>query len=251
MRFSWRSGGVVHFLPTFMAMAVIQYGAIITQGAGAIGGQVIQRGRSSQVLKQKGRPTIRRGLVNQPPRTKLGAVASTWRDLSINDRATWESTALSVTRYNRFGVAYVPTGYQLFMELNSNLQNFGSQAIIEPAPAAPNYPAVGTWSLAVDPSSNEFIVNWNQSGGDTDFRVYCSLFPLQSLGATYVRGSARLTAASVLVNVETVNLYTEVMKRFPFLTAGNAQVAVAVDGVQDSTGWRMPRVVLMAPFSNP
>ena len=251
MRFSWRSGGVVHFLPTFMAMAVIQFGAIVTQGAGAIGGQVIQRGRSSQVLKQKGRPTIRRGLVNQPPRTKLAAVASTWRDLSSNNRATWESIALSVTRYNRFGVAYVPTGYQLFMELNSNLQNFGSQAIIKKAPAAPNYPAVTGWSLAVDPSSSEFIVNWSQSAGDNDFQLYFSLFPLQSLGATYVRGSARLTDQFISVDSETDNLYTEVMKRFPFLTAGNAQVAVAVDGVQDSTGWRMPRVVLMAPFSNP
>ena len=232
-------------------MAVIQFGGIITQGAGKVGGQVIQRSRSSQVLKQKGRPTVRRGLVNQPPRTKLGAVASTWRDLSSGDRGTWESLALTQTRLNRFGVAYVPTAYQIFMELNSNLQNFGSQAIIETAPAPPNFPAVDTWSLDVDPSSNEFIVNWNQSAGDTDFKMYASLFPLQSLGASYVRGSARLTAASVLVNVETVNLYVEIIKRWPWLTGGGVQVAVALDGIQDSTGWRMPRVILMAPYSNP
>jgi hypothetical protein len=228
-----------------------QVGGIITQGAGKVGGQVIQRGRSSQVLKQKGRPVIRRGSVNQPPRSKLGAIASTWRDLSSADRDTWSSLALTLVRYNRFGVAYVPTAYQVFLELNSNLQNFGSQAIIETAPAPPNFPAVDSWSLDVDPSSSEFIVNWNQSAGDVDFRMYVSLYPLQSLGNSFVRGSARLTAASALVSAETVNAFTEIIKRWPWLTGGSVQVAIAVDGVQTGTGWRMPRVQLMAPFSNP
>ena len=251
MHSCWLSGGVVHFLPNFTRMAVIQFGGIVTQGAGKIGGQVIQRGRSSQVLKQKGRPTVRRGLVNQPPRTKLGAVASTWRDLSSGDRATWQALALTVTRYNRFGVAYVPTGFQLFMELNSNLQNFGSQAIIQTAPSAPNFPSVDTWSVDCDPSSDLFTISWSFVSGDTDFRLYASLFQLQSLGATYVRGSARSIDNYRPVASESIELFDEIQKRFPYLTAGNAQVAVALDGVQVDTGWRMPRVVLMVPYVNP
>lgn len=251
MNYMWISSGVVHFLYTFTLMAVIQFGSIVTQGAGAIGGQVIQRGRSSQILKQKGRQSVRRGSVNQPPRTKLAAVASTWRDLSSGDRGTWESTALTITRINRFGIAYVPTGYQLFMELNSNLQNFGSQAIIETAPAAPNYPSVDNWSVDCDPSVDLFDLFWNQVSGDVDFEMYVSFFPLQSLGAAFVRGSARSAAFSKPVSDGGMSLFTQLVKRFPFLTAGNAQVAMAIDGVQDSTGWRMPRVVLMVPYVNP
>lgn len=232
-------------------MAVIQFGSIVTQGAGKIGGSVIARGRSGQVLKNKGYPIIRRGEVNQPSRSKLASVSSLWGGLTSVQRSAWEAVALSQTRYNRFGVAYTPTGYQLFCELNMNLSSFGSQAPIDVPPALPNYPSVDTWTYTVDPGASQVQIDWNYVSGDTDFDFYFSLFPLQSFGTTYMRGSARLTSAADSVNAGTINLYTEVIKRFPFLTADNAVLAVAADGVQAASGWRMPRVTLLIPYVTP
>jgi hypothetical protein len=79
-------------------LMLIQFGSIITQGAGKIGGQIIQRGTHGQTMRNLTPPKIRRSPASVVPRATVSAVSSFWKNLSDSDRASWVALAAGLTR---------------------------------------------------------------------------------------------------------------------------------------------------------
>ena len=229
----------------------IQFGAIVTAGAGKAGGTIIQRGRTGQILRNLTVPHSSKLQPSQAPRSALSAVSSNWRIITTSERIGWNTLADTLTRYNKFGVAYVPTGFQIFCEINLNLVNIAEETILTAAPAPAVFPNIQTWVLTALPAGPAITLSWVDVLSDPDWTVGASFYPLQSMGASVPRGSARQVDVNELVGVQSLDLSSEFVKRFGSPVGGVYQLAIRVLVMQQSTGWRMPDLVLIVPFSTP
>jgi hypothetical protein len=228
---------------------LVQFGSLITQGAGKIGGHVVQRGSFGQIMRTKTSPVVRRGSTNQLPRNCMAHVASYWRFLSENDKLSWVALAATQTRYNKFGTAYTPNAYQMFLELNQNLVYYPIEPVLETAPAAPNFPVANSWALNVDPSGPTFTMTWTYLSGDTSFRVFPRFYPLQSLGAAVPRGNPLRLSLKPSISTGTINMQSDFFKRFGTVADGQYQVAVNVVIVDEVSGFASSSFNLMVPYS--
>lgn len=229
----------------------IQFGAIITQGAGKAGGTIIQRGRTGQILRNLTIPKSRKFQASAAPRSAVSVVSSQWKFLTAAQRTGWTSVAALLTRYNKFGVAYIPTGFQLFCELNLNLVNLMGEAVLPDPQTNSGFPNIQNFVLTVDPGVPSVVLTWTLVTGEPTWFVCVSFFGLQSMGASVPRGSSRQVLGSAVVTAETFNLTSEFIRRFIDVPDGVLQLAIEVNVVDVETGYRLPSLVIMVPYSTP
>lgn len=146
-------------------MASVRYGAMITGLKGKVNGQNFQTGLGTPVLRNI---AVRRRMYNYTQvslystnnRANLRFVAQSWRGLSSAQRAAYAAVTSSFPRFNKWGVSYVPSAYQLFMEMNLGLLSNGGSLSATP-PTVSAFPAslyavsvnLGTSSITVTVSS--------------------------------------------------------------------------------------------------
>lgn len=77
------------------------------------------------------------------PRTTLAAIASLWNVLTEAEQQSWNDAAVGFPAKNKFGDIYTPSGYQVFMKLNSNLALINNPLLRSgPVPAFPELPPI-------------------------------------------------------------------------------------------------------------
>jgi len=225
----------------------VQFGAIITAGAGKAGGQIIQRGRTGQILRNLTKPVVRRNAAAVLPRNILSFLSAQWKFINAADRSAWNSFGETLTRYNKFGVAYTPTGYQTFMEFNYNAIFWGEGELKE-GPETPESVVVNAaFELTFGAGPPSLNLTWVNVINPTNWVVRYAFFPLQSLGASVPRGSSLSGNDSADSVDESLEIYDAYKARFPFSTTGAYQVAVRVVQVNSNTGQRLADIILMTP----
>jgi len=112
-------------------MASIKYSGLVNGIKGNIAGTTFQGGKASNVVKTK-RPAGSKGKLTKAdagrvynPRLVIAEVSGLWRNLSAEQRLTWSTNAVNWPAVNKFGEPYTPSGYQVFMKLNSQLNFSG------------------------------------------------------------------------------------------------------------------------------
>jgi len=126
-------------------MASILYGALVRDLAGRIGGQNVQRGLASPIIRNI---STRRNFQSVTPvgnkipsiRGLFLYVVKSWRNLSPTEQAAWVAITASFPRINKFGNTYTPSAYQLFVELSLGLVYTGRD-IVTGAPSVSTFPA--------------------------------------------------------------------------------------------------------------
>jgi len=117
-------------------MALVQYGSIITEIKGKIGGSTFQSCRGGFMLKNKGRnPQSGTGLnwrsaggiIDYGEAHRLAFVSTTknWSKLTDAERATWSSLVGVWQFINKFGNVYNGSPYQIFTACNINRATLG------------------------------------------------------------------------------------------------------------------------------
>lgn len=148
-------------------MATVKFGTIVTDIKGKVGGNVFQGSKSGTTLKTidaiadsaKLTKADAGRVINTLPLT--AQIAGLWRTLTDAQRASWATGAVNFPAYNRFGVAYTPSAYQVFMTLNFQVyQLTGAILYTCPIPMTVNDPP--TFSIA-QPDLTSLDVTW--SGG--------------------------------------------------------------------------------------
>jgi len=122
-------------------MASVKFGALVVGLKGKIGGTVFQSGPSGYVAKNidaiadSAKLTkADAGRIFKP--TKIIAIVSgLWRNLDQANRDAWNAQAVNWPAQNRFGETYTPSGYQVFMTLNT--QTYGFTGIVIETPPIP------------------------------------------------------------------------------------------------------------------
>ena len=109
----------------------------IADARGSVNGTVYSRGIGGLYMKNRVSPLNPQTAKQSAVRSRLAALASAWRGLTDGQRKSFAAQVDNYPATNRLGETYTPSGYQLYMTLNSNLLNAEASSISAPlAPAA-------------------------------------------------------------------------------------------------------------------
>jgi len=137
--------------------------------SGSLGGQTSSHNRAGQYRRARRAPTQpngtgRRGII----RAAFGAASSAWNALTDDQRAAWSSFADGYPVTDALGQSIKLTGHQMYVSVNTALQNVGqaqsanppvSNATIAPvvATATMTHAGVGTLTLAAGGLATDFV----------------------------------------------------------------------------------------------
>lgn len=171
-------------------MARVQYGSIITDIKGSIGGITYQKNRSGQIAR------LRSGTFkSSTPKQTISqsnhiTILSAWSQLTLAEKDLWNLFAIANTKINRFGEVKTLTGLNWFESINQNRMLFGLSFLLTPPvyslPTAP--PA---YSLVLSPTviTVEFSPAFNPVG--TGLKIWTT--PPLSRVTNSLRSQYRLT----------------------------------------------------------
>jgi hypothetical protein len=151
-------------------MALIKYGQGVASMSGKQGGSVHSRGRTGAVIKDWTKPCNPITPAQSQRRATFSAQTAAWGNLTNAQRSSWNAWAQTQSRLNRQGDVYVPTGRQMYIELNANLQLIGQAAITAP-PQGSVPPAVASALTLTATITAGAVTALSVAGGSTDATV--------------------------------------------------------------------------------
>jgi hypothetical protein len=232
----------------------IQYSALVGSTSGKLNGSVGSHNRGGAYLRNK-------GIVSNPStprqsssRAVLGAVSSSWRQLTDEQRATWQAATTFFPFQDRLQQTLIPSGFQLFTGLNINLFGVsGDQLTI--APAAVTMPGLSsnTFTLTVDTSGaapvvvTDLEVNFINEASGIEFAVQAEyttgISPgVSNPGSRYLRAMGFAPIPSGTTGVLDVSEVFAYEDTFGVPTVG-ARVFVRTRVVASNTGQVSPWVI--------
>lgn len=220
-------------------MARVQYGSIITDMAGSIGGLTFQHNKAAKIVRQ--RPYTRK-MPNAAQSARINAfyeVISAWRELSGAYKDDWSNAAASLTFLNRWGEEKVLNGYQMFQKLQGNRLLCGLSMYDTP-PASPSSLAIPDFILDIRTTS--YVIDFDGSFDHTGFYLFFFTSYLQRSPAYYDRKILRLTKVLAPGTTTDIDIFAEYQavhnNALSALTGGAPVTSIcSIMAVQSSTGW--------------
>jgi len=128
-------------------MAIVKYGAVITEIKGKVSGSVFQR--CGQSLSLRSNPSHRKASTSfgSVARNNFAFVANYWQSLSQAQKDVYASVASSYPTLDKFGEPIILTGFQLFVYLNRVLRLVTSNLVDD----AVSYSPPGIITVDCDP----------------------------------------------------------------------------------------------------
>lgn len=204
----------------------MKFGAIVVDGSGKIGGHVASKNRAGAYLRTKVTPINPATVYQQNARGLLGSLSTQWSGLTAAQRLSFNNAVSQFAKTDIFGDLKNPSGFNLFVKLNSNLVNSG-QAQITAAPEKVEIVYEGITSTIFDVSSSLATITLAGSALDGAIvMVYAT--PSLSAGTSFAKNKKRFVAA-VTVTASVIEFGTAYIARFGAFAAGaNIQVSFRV-----------------------
>ena len=140
-------------------MALIKFGMMMTDARGKLGGHVFTKARNGATVRTKVTPINPQTAAQSFARAVFGTVSSAWRDLTEPQRSAWNAAVSDYSRTNIFGDNYLPSGKNLFVQLNCNLLNVGKNLIDNP-PAPVAVPSLLLGGVIFDTAVEELVFSY-------------------------------------------------------------------------------------------
>lgn len=163
-------------------------GLLSSAASGKLGGIVASHNRSGSFFRHHSVPVQPRTAAQLAVRNQLAAFSSAFRALTGAQVAGWNALGSTVTLKNPLGVAYHPTGQQLFVGCNRNLASIGISDILSTAPSIPSFPAISTFTITQPTPGDEVTaIDYTVSPSlPSDFGVLIRASNVQSGGRTFI-----------------------------------------------------------------
>lgn len=204
----------------------IQFGSIVVAGSGKIGGHVASRNRSGAYMRTKVTPVNASTSYQQNARGLLSSLSTQWSGLTDAQRLSFNGAVSQFAKTDIFGDLKNPSGFNLFVKLNTNLVNTG-QAQLTSAPEKVEIPFSGIDDIAMGAGAGTGVINLLDGLIDGEEVMVFATPPL-SAGTTFAKNKKRfIGTATVAAGVITFGaLY---VARFgAFVSGNNIQVSFKV-----------------------
>lgn len=116
-------------------MALVRFGGGVSEIRGSIAGQTFSRNRGGSYIRNRTKPINAPTVPQSEWRSTFTGLMVAFSGLTPDQKVAWNTLAETVTRKNKLGESYTPSGVQLFMQNNLNLAAVGG-GVISVAPVA-------------------------------------------------------------------------------------------------------------------
>lgn len=223
-------------------MALIKFGLVITDGRGKIGGHVLTKGRSGNVIRTKVTPVNPNTTRQSSVRGVLTAFSQGWKALTQAQRDAWNAAVSNFTRTNIFGDTVLPTGKNLFTSLNTNLSKVAYSTITAPPlPLAVVDPEVSSAVVTVTGS----VMEIDFAGASANQKMFIQASPPVSPGITNISSKMSLIAVEAQTTPGTLDIWADYVAVYGVPPAGQ-KIFFKVAAVRDTTGQSTTPAVLSA-----
>ena len=174
----------------------IQWGMMMTDGRGKLGGQVASKNRAGAYLRTKVTPDNPQTTSQSIVRSIFSILSKKWSEsLSDVQRKQWNTGASSgeFAKTDVFGNSRNPSGFNLFVGMNSLQQATGGRQIITP-PRKANFLEVKAIQLAVqegEPSTMQGLLELEAGTVQTGTKLQVQATSMVSPGKTYAKNLFR------------------------------------------------------------
>jgi len=110
----------------------IKYSALVSEMRGKLNGSVASRNRGGAYLRNKVTPVNPRTTYQQTVRARITNFAQAWKGLTQGQRDSFNAAVALFAKTDIFGDLKNPSGFNLYVRLNTNLANAGQAAITAP-----------------------------------------------------------------------------------------------------------------------
>ena len=211
----------------------IKFGALVVDGRGKIGGQVASRNRAGAYMRNKVTPVNPNTAFQQAVRALRTELSQAWRDLTEAQRSAWNAAVSDFAKTDIFGDSRNPTGFNLFVRLNANIETVNQTQITIPPLVA-----------AVDPSTpSALVLNITGSVGTIAFAptvpsgmgVILRMTASLSQGISFVKSEYRIVTILDAAEATGYDLWAEYVTKFGSPTEGS-KVFLSFQTVNITTG---------------
>jgi hypothetical protein len=204
-------------------MALVVFASPVEKYLGSIGHTTFSNTYSNIIAKSK----IRKGINNinvasasqKANFTLFSQLSSSWETMTQPQRTAWNNLAKSYPKVNKLNNTYYSSGFNLFIELNTNLNNC-AQAYIYDAPALTSVVQFNGFELTASNIGTPYFNLEFPSGHDTDYTSYLLyITPGLSTGVQYCKTKFLLSGffnASYGSPLDLISLYTPVFGALPW-----------------------------------
>lgn len=220
-------------------MASVQYGAMVPNLAGKVGGQNFQRGLAAPILRNISTkrkfiqyPQIAPNLINH--RAAFGYVAQSWKNITAGQRSDWKTATTSFPRTNKFGGSYIPSAYQLFCEFNMALVIAGL-SLIAAAPTTSTFVSP-VWEVVYDSGAGIVTVNQSVVYTASPYQTVISASYYQSNGLGLRKSNLKdITVHQFSIGSPSLNITSLITSLFGSIMSG-VTMYVAIKQININTG---------------
>jgi len=213
----------------------IKWGALVVDGRNKIGGQVASRNRSGAYLRNKVTPVNPKTSYQVTQRARLASFAQAWRGLTQAQRNAWNDAVSDYKKTDIFGDIQNPSGFNLYVRLNTNLDNVGASAIDAPlAPVGVN--VFTTMTLAAAEGAGTIVATVAPATLDAAEYVIFRATPAMSAGKNFVKSEFRQISVVTAIVAGSVDLETAYNAKFGAVGAAGMKIFIEAIHVNINTG---------------
>jgi hypothetical protein len=148
-------------------------------------------------------------------RTAFGTVAGHWKELSELQIQAWCDLAATLPAYNKFHESYYQAGFNLFCQVNHNMQLIG-ESTYDDANRDTSVIPLSSCSLIISMSSSlSAVLSFNHLTTDNNTRHLVYATPSLSVGRFYVSNQYRLVSVIREGITDSFDFSTDYSKVFP------------------------------------
>jgi hypothetical protein len=215
-------------------MAKVKYTAIVADMRGKLNGSVFSKNRGGAYVRTKVTPSNPSSSFQVAVRDRLSSFATAFRALTAAQIAAWNAAVSSFAKTDIFGDIKNPSGVNLYIKLNAQLDRVGVAAIdTPPLPAAVE--SVLTGSATADESGQTLTVAFTPTPVPADTAFVIRASKQVSPGKSYLKNLLTDIQVVDAAGVSPANIAANYIAKYGALVAGQ-KIAFEIVPVNKLTG---------------
>jgi len=215
-------------------MAKVRFGAIVTDMRNKLGSQVFSRNRYGAYTR-----SFQTSVASSTPdqvavRNRLGSLATAWASLTQTQRDAWNGAVDAFRSTDVFGSVISPSGFDLYVKLNCNLEQVGESAISLP-PLPGSTPSISDLAVTAESVTPFVQITMDESMIDATYRMVVSATACISSGKNYVKNLLRVIDVLTPDGSGVYNVSAAYVAKHITVTTGK-RISVSVVVVNTTTG---------------
>lgn len=197
----------------------VKFGSLVVDGRGKVGGHVLSKNRGGAYMRTKVTPINPQTSFQTEARQRLTTFSQGWRALTEDERAAWNTSVQNFTSTDVFGDIKKPSGINLYVRLNANIELGGGTAITAP-PSLATSPEPVTLTVTADASPQALSAVFAATPVPADTAYVIEATSQQSPGRSFLKNQYRVLTVLAAAATSPANLLAAYTARFGALVEG-------------------------------